>query len=131
MSKAIGFLTGAAIMMAIGGPALGANRKAIEMVDASIADQAAILTKFPALSLIDSAVRADCAAKNSGKLATSDFCRCASAITMQLWRSGIDPKMKPRLQTYLKSPSEPAAAEFAQYQGPELYRPVCRAAGKN
>jgi hypothetical protein len=131
MNKAVGILTGGVLMLAIGGPAVGANRKAGDMVESSMKEQAALLARYPALTQIDGAVRADCAAKNSGKLPTSDFCGCASAVTMQLWRSGMDPKMMPRLQSYLKNPTEPAAAEFVQYQGPELYGPVCKVSGKN
>ena len=88
-------------------------------------DQAALLAKFPALAKVDEAIRADCAAQNEGKLLSGDFCGCASAVTMSLWRSGMDPKMLTRLTDYINNPTDEGANEFVQYQGPELYRPLC------
>jgi hypothetical protein len=100
------------------------------MVAGFTSDQATLLTKFPALVRIDGVIRSDCAAKNEGKLATDEFCGCASAVAMSLWRSGLDPKMMPRLNAYLTDPTEAGAAAFLQYQGPELYRPLCTKAAK-
>ena len=110
--------------------AVAANRQAQERVAGFERDQASLLAKFPALSPIDTAVRRDCAIKNKGKLPTGEFCGCAAAVTMGLWRSGLDPNMVPRLTTYLSAPSESGAEEFRKYQGPELYRPLCNLAGK-
>ena len=89
------------------------------------ADEARIIERYPALSRIDQAVRSDCAAKNEGTSADSDFCGCAAAVTMSLWRSGIDPQMITRLQDYLSHPETVAPDSFLAYQGPELYRPLC------
>jgi hypothetical protein len=75
-------------------------------------------------------IRSDCAAKNEGTVATGEFCGCASAVTMSLWRSGVDPNMMPRLNDYLRNPTEAAAAAFLQYQGRELYKPICTEADK-
>jgi hypothetical protein len=126
----IGTLSGAVVLLTASGAAVAANRKAREMVAGTEREQAALLAKFPALVQIDNVIRADCASKNEGKLATDAFCGCASAITMGLWRSGLDPKMMPRLNDYLQNPTEAGAAAFLQYQGPELYRPICTEASK-
>jgi hypothetical protein len=91
-------------------------------------DQVALLARFPALSRIDEVARNDCAAQSKGKLATGSYCGCAAAVTMGLSRPGIDPKMVPRLTTYLNNPTENGAKEFLKYQGPELYRPLCNKA---
>jgi hypothetical protein len=110
--------------------AAAANRKAQQMVASMAKEQATLLAKFPALSQVDNIIRSDCAAKSKGKLATGDFCGCASAVTMSLWRSGMDPKMMPRLNEYLRDPTTSRAAAFLQYQGPELYRGICTEASK-
>jgi hypothetical protein len=110
--------------------AVAGDRQAQERVAGFKKDQAALLAKFAALSQIDVAVRDDCAAHNKGKLATGEYCGCAAAVTMGLWRSGIDPNMMPRLTAYLNKPTESGAKEFLRYQGPELYRPLCNAGSK-
>jgi len=114
-----------AIFLTIAGSASAANRKAQEMVAGLTKEQAELLIKFPALAQIDNEIRSDCAAKTKGRAATDDFCGCAAAVTMGLWRSGADPNMVPRLTDYLKYPSPATAKGFLQYQGPELYRGVC------
>ena len=38
--------------------------------------------------------------------------------------------MVPRLDEYLNDPTEEAAKAFLQYQGPELYKPICSAGTK-
>lgn len=106
-------------------PVAAANRKAQDMVADFRTDQAALLAKFPALVKIDGVLRADCAAQNEGKPASGDFCGCASAVTTGLWRSGVDPKMLPRLTNYINNPTDEGANEFVRYQGPELYRSLC------
>jgi hypothetical protein len=116
--------------VSMSGSAEAANRKAQQMVMGFTKDQATLLAQFPALVRIDNVIRDDCAVKNQGKLATDEFCGCASAVTMGLWMSGIDPNMMPRLNQYLQNPSEGGAMAFLQYQGPELYRPVCLAGTK-
>ncbi|MDP2213550.1 hypothetical protein [Phenylobacterium sp.] len=104
-------------------------RKARESVDNAREGAETLYQSFPRLREIDSVIRQDCAEKNDGKLANSEFCHCASAITMSLWRSGMDPQMVPRLQTFLNTPDAPADP-FVAYQGPELYGPICfRATG--
>lgn len=87
----------------------------------------AVIQKFPRMGDVDSAIRGDCETKNEGRGADSDFCRCASAVTISLWRSGIDPQMVPRLAAYLNSPGA-SAGSLLTYQGPELYRPMCNLA---
>lgn len=123
-------LTCAVAVMAISTAAIAANRKVQRMVDGLTKDQAALLSKFPSLSRIDSEIRADCSAKNAGHPPEGEFCGCAAALTVGLWRSGVDPKMGPRLTEYLKAPTATGAKEFLQYQGPELYRPLCTEALK-
>jgi hypothetical protein len=110
--------------------AVAANRKAQRMVADMTKDQETLLEKYPPLVRIDSVIRSDCAARNEGKLATGAFCGCASALTMSVWSSGIDPNMLPRLNAYLRNPTEAGAATFLQYQGPELYRGLCTEANK-
>jgi hypothetical protein len=114
----------------LSGAAVAANRKAQQTVAGLAKDQGTLLAKFPALVRVDDAIRSDCAAKNQGQLATDEFCGCASAVTMGLWRSGLDPNMMPRLNDYLRNPTEAGAAAFLRYQGPELYGPLCREAAK-
>jgi hypothetical protein len=128
--SATGVPLGALICLMVAGSAEAANRKAQQMVAGSTKDQAELLAKFPALMHVDKAIRADCAAKIEAKLATEEFCGCAAAVTLSLWRSGADPKMIPRLNEYLKNPTEAGATLFLQYQGPELYRPICKEATK-
>jgi hypothetical protein len=101
------------------------NRQAQERVADFKKDHATLLAKVPGLLPIDAVVRDDCAAQNEGKLATDDYCSCAAAITMGLWRSGMDPNMAARLKAYLNNPTDGGAKEFLKYQGPELYRPLC------
>lgn len=102
-------------------------RTARERVAAARESSDAIHQSFPRLLEIDAVIRRDCAEKNQGKAADSDFCTCASALTMSLWRSGMDPQMVPRLQTFLNTPGS-SAEQFLAYQGPELYAPLCRLA---
>lgn len=103
------------------------RREAREHVASAERAAEAIYQQFPRLREIDEAVRQDCAEKNAGKAADSAFCRCGSAVTMGLWRSGVDPQMVPRLQSFLSNP-EAVASDFIRYQGPELYAPMCRLA---
>ena len=101
------------------------NKYVRSFVDAAIKEQQALMALHPALVQVDFAIRRDCASKASGRLAESSYCRCAAAVTMQLWRSGMDPNMLPRLSDYLRDPTEAAAEDLLRYQGPELYRPSC------
>ena len=110
--------------------ALAGNRQAQDSVSGLKKEHAAFLERYPAASPIDAAVRENCAAQNKGKLATDDFCGCAAAVTIGLWRSGVDPNMVPRLTAYLSNPTEDGAKEFLKFQGPELYRRLCSLAGK-
>ncbi|HWD67053.1 MAG TPA: hypothetical protein VG227_03740 [Caulobacteraceae bacterium] len=89
------------------------------------------MAKFPALQPVENAVKDDCAAKAAGQTSSGAFCECAAAVTMELWRSGIDAKMLQRLTDYINSSGASAASDFTTYQGPELYAPLClRAGGK-
>jgi hypothetical protein len=108
-----------------------ANREAQKMVADIMEQQVALLAKLPALGMIDNALRSECAAKNQGRIATDAFCGCASAITISLWRSGVDPNMIPRINDFLRAPTEADAATFLRFQGPELYRPICTKAEKH
>ena len=131
MSKTVKSISlGAGVCLLVSSVALAANPKAQEMFAGLTKEQAALLASHPALAKIDAAIRSDCAAKIKGKPATDDFCGCAAAVTMGLWRSGADPNMVPRLNEYLKNPTDEAAHGFLQYQGPELYRGVCTEASK-
>ena len=130
MTKLACILSVTALLSLTGQAAAAGNRQAQERVASFKKDHAALLAKLPGLSPIDAVVRDDCAAQNKGKLATDDFCGCAAAVTMGLWRSGMDPNMVPRLTAYLNNPTEGGAKEFLKYQGPELYRPLCALASK-
>ena len=130
MTKPAYIMAATACLFLASQAAIAGNRQAQERVAGFKKDQAALLAKFPALSRIDAAVRNDCAAQNKGKIATDDFCGCAAAVTVGLWRSGMDPNMLPRLTAYLNNPTESGAKEFLKYQGPELYRPLCSEKGK-
>ena len=107
--------------------AQGSSTRARDTVASMQREADVIIQKFPRLGSIDSAIRRDCEEKNEGRGADSDFCRCASAVTISLWRSGIDPEMVPRLTAYLNSP-DASAGSLLTYQGPELYRPMCNLA---
>jgi hypothetical protein len=91
-------------------------------------DNVALIAHYPALQAVENVVKDDCAAKSTGEASSGGFCECAAAVTMELWRSGIDPKMLTRLTNYVKNPDESAATDFLKYQGPELYRPLCEQA---
>jgi hypothetical protein len=95
------------------------------MVRDAEAQQAQLLARVPRLAEIDAAIRDDCAAKNPRFTRDSSFCGCAAAITMRLWRSGIDPQMMPRLLDFANGRGDATAQSFLTYQGPELYRPIC------
>ena len=95
-----------------------------DMIDQVEDEQANLLHKFPALRTIDRVIRDDCAAKKAGVSAKSGFCRCAAAVTMTLWFSGMDSKMAARLQAFIDHPTD--GSEFLTYQGPELYATLCR-----
>ena len=88
-------------------------------------DQESLLAKLPALGPIDQVVRDDCAAKAPGHTGADSFCTCAAAVTMSLWRSGVDPKMIDRLKDFLNGAGTLKAPDFLSFQGPELYQPLC------
>ena len=101
-----------------------------QAADKVVADQVALEDLYehvPRLRQIGDVVRKDCGARNSGKTADSWFCSCAAAVTMRLWRSGVDPNMSTHLQSFV---SDPAASpdKFTAFEGPELYRPLCHLA---
>lgn len=129
MTKSVSIIVAGTMLVAAVGSAAAANRKAQEMVSGLAKEQDELLAQFPALAPIDSEIRMDCAAKNRGKVAIGDFCGCASAVTMGLWRSGVDPNMVPRINAFLKSPTDAGTKDFLRYQGPELYRGICNEAG--
>jgi hypothetical protein len=122
---ATGILAAASMCLVTPGATEAADRKTRQLVAGFTKDQVTLLARLPALVAIDTAIRGDCAAKNAGQSASGAFCGCASAVTMGLWRSGMDPKMMPRLADYLANPTEKGAKSFLLYQGPELYRPLC------
>ena len=43
-------------------------------------------------------------------------------------QSGAYPNLVPRLNDYLKMSSAESAKAFLRYQGPELFKPFCKAA---
>jgi hypothetical protein len=83
------------------------------------------LASLPALRPVDQVVRNDCAAKVTGHTATDSFCICAAAVTVSLWRSGIDPRMVDRLSAFVNGSGALTASDFVKFEGPELYRPLC------
>jgi hypothetical protein len=102
-------------------------RAARETVERDRQQAETMYQAFPRLREIDGAIRQDCAEKNDGKSPDSEFCGCASVITLSLWMSGVDVQMIPRLQAFLNNPDASADA-FVAYQGPELYGPICHRA---
>jgi hypothetical protein len=98
-----------------------------KLVSAQIENyQKRVVTLFPAIKLVEDAVRNDCGSKSDGKLPTSDFCTCAAVVTISLWATGADKKVAKELDDFLRNPpDEGQATEFLKYQGPELYRPLC------
>ncbi len=115
----------AGLMVSTGGAATIGKSEARARVVAMEKEQADLLAKLPGLLPVDQAVREDCAAKVSGHASTDKFCTCGSAVTMSLWRSGIDPRMLGRLKDYLNGSGDLKAPDFVQFEGPELYRPLC------
>ena len=83
------------------------------------------LAKYPAFITVENVVKSDCAAKVPELASSKTFCECAAALTMALWRSGADPKMLQRLSNYAAAPDSSHASDFVQFEGPELYRPLC------
>lgn len=101
-----------------------------QAADKVMADQVALEDLYehvPRLRQIGDVVRKDCGAKNGGRTAGSWFCSCAAAVTMRLWRSGVDPSMILRLRSFV---SDPAASpdKFTAFEGPELYGQLCHLA---
>ena len=101
-----------------------------QAADKVMADQVALEDLYehvPRLRQVGDVVRKDCGVKSGGKTADSWFCSCAAAVTMRLWRSGVVPKMIPRLQSFV---SDLAASpdKFTAFEGPELYGPLCQLA---
>ena len=88
-------------------------------------DEGALIGKLPALAQIDQVVRDDCAQKVPGHASSDSFCTCGAAVTISLWRSGVDPKMIDRLRDFLNGAGTLKAADFVKFEGPELYRPLC------
>ena len=88
----------------------------------------AVLAQLPALGALIDVVKTDCAAKVPERAKSVTFCECAGALTMELWRSGMDPKMRQRLVDFVNAHDPSKAVDFLQYQGPELYRPLCELA---
>lgn len=88
-------------------------------------DQDELLAKLPGLRQIDQVIRDDCAAKVPGHDSADSFCTCGAAVTMSLWRSGIDPNMIGRLKDFLNGSGTIQASDFVKFEGPELYRPLC------
>ena len=89
---------------------------------------AQFLQRLPAFKAIMDAVETDCAAKAKKYSQSTTYCKCGAVVTMELWRSGIDPKMMQRLKDYAAHPEPAKANDFLQYQGPELYQPLCELA---
>lgn len=96
-------------------------------VTATVEAHSGLLEKLPALRSIDQAVREDCAAKVPKRTSSDAFCTCAAAVTISLWRA--DEAMRQRLVDFVKQTGKLSAADFKDFQGPELYKPVCSAAG--
>ena len=106
----------------------GSRARAQQMVLQAQVQHERLLARVPRLAEIDAVVRADCASRNRGMASDSPFCRCASAVTTMLWRSGADPQMVPRLVEFANGRGAATAEDFLAYQGPELYRGICRIA---
>lgn len=100
-------------------------QKRVSAIEASDAE---FLAKFPMFAVVSDAVKGDCAQKVPEFAKSQTFCSCAASITMELWRSGADPKMMQRLSDYASNPNSSKPSDFLQYQGPELYRPICELA---
>ena len=118
-------IASAALLVSAASAATISKAEAQARVGAFEKDQAELLAKLPGLLQIDQVVRDDCAAKVSGHTSTDSFCRCGSAVTMSLWRSGVDPKMIGRLKDFLSGSGDLKAPDFVKFEGPELYRPLC------
>ncbi len=103
------------------------------MIESSERDTDALVAKVPAFKDVVDVVSADCAKKLPDDAKIDGFCRCGAAVTMSLWRADPDGgKMLKKLSDYANNPTDAGAAVFVNYQGPELYKPVCEMAlGKN
>jgi hypothetical protein len=88
-------------------------------------EHANLLQQLPPLHEVDLVIRSDCAAKVSGHSASDGFCTCAAAVTIQVWRTGVDPKVLAHLSDFIRGTGTLKASDFTQYEGPELYRPLC------
>jgi hypothetical protein len=105
------------------------NQRAQEMVDHAEQRLAQALTRAPRLAEIDAVIREDCAAKGRHITSDSEFCRCASAVTMMIWTLDPGGQMMPKLVDFANGRGDATAQSFLAYQGPELYRPLCSLAG--
>jgi len=118
-------LAGASLLASTSGAAAISREDARARVAAMEKSHAELLAKLPSLVRIDQVVRDDCAAKVTGHTSSDGFCECASAVTMSLWRTGVDPKMIGRLKDFLNGTGDLQAPAFVKFEGPELYRPLC------
>jgi hypothetical protein len=110
-------------------PAHAQSSKARTMIEASEANLDTLIAKFPALKDVANVVSNDCASKLPNNAKVDGFCRCGTAVTVSAWLAGGDGgKMKEKLAAYINSPSKAGAADFVNFQGPELYKPVCELA---
>jgi hypothetical protein len=98
------------------------------MVKNAEAANATLLSNFPSLNAVEGAVIDDCKQHADKSLPIDDYCRCGVAITMALWRTGVDPHLFSLLKSYVADPTSMAPGEFVKYQGPELYGPACKLA---
>jgi hypothetical protein len=98
-------------------------RKKVASIEAT---DAKVLSLVPTLQPVVDLVEVDCKRRVPELAKSPTFCVCAAAVTMELWRSGIDPAMKNRIISYATSPAN--VEDFLKYEGPELYRPLCELA---
>lgn len=117
-------------LLAVGCPAHSQMITRQQAAAKVIADQVALQDLYehvPQLRKIGNVVREDCRARTNGHGSSARFCSCAVAVTMRLWRSGIDPNMLRRLQDFIDDPAA-SPHTFTAYEGPELYAPLCHLA---
>ena len=96
---------------------------------ADLKTEVAILTKQNKnLSDVRVLLMADCREQSENVLGEklTMYCDCGAVVTVALWMQNTE--MKNLLASYNKKPSEKKLTAFLDYQGPELYEPLCRKA---
>ena len=86
------------------------------------------LARYPKMRDVSAVLRGRCASEPSSVGMSQAYCSCGAAVTMSVWRSGVDSKMLERIKDFINGAGILNSESFLQFQGPELYGPLCSSA---